>query len=309
MKAFRQLMLAASIGVALLSSPAQAITTEEIANPRPSGGWVSDHADLISAESEAKINQLLTDLEAVSGTEMAVVTVADTDSFNSPKAFATELFNTWGVGKAEQNNGVLLLVSVGDHRTEVEVGSGLTTTLTQSKIEALLEENAVPAFQAGNFDQGIVATSQALVAQLQPSTVRVLFSLLADRPIVAAIILLWGGVVILLVLYPLFRRLRPHYSQCPQCHERTLAVETVQVRSKRPSASKSKQRVTQACHACGYRTVETLSAAQAGAVLSNSNGTRSTYGSSFSGGASDGNASSDSFGGGSSSGGGGGASW
>ena len=36
---------------------------------------------------------------------MAVVTVADTDSFDSPKAFATELFNTWGVGSSSGGGG------------------------------------------------------------------------------------------------------------------------------------------------------------------------------------------------------------
>ena len=41
------------------------------------------------------------------------------------KRFATRLFNSWGLGDRRKNNGVLLLVSTGDRRVEVEIGRGL----------------------------------------------------------------------------------------------------------------------------------------------------------------------------------------
>ena len=169
MRSDYRLLAVASLSAVLLgsvSSRAAAITVQEVPNPRNGGGWVSDRANIISSETEVKLNQRLTQLEAESGQEMAIVTVEDTSGFASPKAFATDLFNHWGVGKAAEDNGVLFLVSVGDRRSEVEVGYGLESVLTQSKVERLLTREAIPEFKQGRFDAGIEKASMALVSEL-----------------------------------------------------------------------------------------------------------------------------------------------
>ena len=124
-----QVTLAISLGLTLwiasMAVPVLAMTVQAVPNPREMNSWISDTQDLISPQSEATLNQQLSALEAQTGTEMTVVTVDNTSGSASPKAFATELFNTWGVGKADEDNGVLFLVSVGDRRSEVEVGFSL----------------------------------------------------------------------------------------------------------------------------------------------------------------------------------------
>ena len=128
----------AAIAFILSPNPALAIDVQDVPNPRTTGGWVSDTADLISPEGEAELNVLLSELEAESGAEVAVVTVEQTAPAASPRSFTTELFNYWGVGKAEEDNGVVFLISEGDRRAEVVVGYGLEDYLTQTKIESLL---------------------------------------------------------------------------------------------------------------------------------------------------------------------------
>lgn len=171
MKFHYQLLLAASLSAAVLLGPvseiADAVTVQEIPNPRNSNGWVSDRANIISPETEARLNQKLSELETQTGDEIAIVTVEDTAGFASPKAFATDLFNFWGIGKAAEDNGVLFLVSVGDRRSEVEVGYGLASVLTQTKIEDLLAREAVPDFKQSQYDAGIEKATAALMAELE----------------------------------------------------------------------------------------------------------------------------------------------
>ncbi len=91
------------IGSSILLTPlgSQALTVEEVVNPQNiSGDWVTDMADILSDQTEIELNRIITDLEATNGTEIAVVTVPETAPANSPKAFTTELFNYWGIGKA-----------------------------------------------------------------------------------------------------------------------------------------------------------------------------------------------------------------
>jgi uncharacterized protein len=52
-------------------------------------------ANLLNPQTQAKLNQMISKLEAENGTEIAVVTVPDTAPAPSPKQFATKLFNYW----------------------------------------------------------------------------------------------------------------------------------------------------------------------------------------------------------------------
>jgi uncharacterized protein len=108
----------------------QAITVQEVPNPRQvNNTWVTDKANILSDSTETQLNQMISDLEAKNGSEIAVVTVPDTKPSATPKAFATELFNFWGIGKKGKNNGVLLLISSGERRVQIETGSGIQSIL------------------------------------------------------------------------------------------------------------------------------------------------------------------------------------
>lgn len=153
--------------VVIFAGSAVALTVQEIPNPRQtSGGWVTDMANVLSPATEAEINQLITELEAENGSEMAVVTVPETAPSATPKAFATELFNTWGIGKADRDNGVLFLISVGDQRAEIETGYGIEKILPDEQVSEILEQAVIPHYKNGNYDQGTLAGTQALAEAL-----------------------------------------------------------------------------------------------------------------------------------------------
>jgi uncharacterized protein len=154
--------------VSLLPQPAWAITLQQVPNPRRQyGGWVSDTANILSSSTENELNRLITQLEQRTGAEMAVVTVPNTQGYATPKAFTTQLFNYWGIGKAGRNNGVLFLVSVGDRRIEIETGRGLTTLLPDSQVQQIIDQQILPRFRAGDFDGGTLAGVRQLASALQ----------------------------------------------------------------------------------------------------------------------------------------------
>ena len=153
------------------TAPTLAISPQDVPNPRQvNGAWVADMADMLSPAEEAKLNGMLSALEAENGDEMAVVTVPDTAPAATPKAFATELFNQWEIGKAEKDNGVLFLVSEGDRRVEIEVGYGLEGLLTDAEAGEIIRTKITPQFKKGNFDQGILKGTESLVAVLNGET-------------------------------------------------------------------------------------------------------------------------------------------
>ncbi|MFL9457890.1 MULTISPECIES: TPM domain-containing protein [Nostocales] len=144
-----------------------ALQIQDIPNPRQQyGGWVTDMANILSPEAEVQLNTMISNLEAKNSTEIAVVTVLETQPATSPKAFATELFNTWGIGKKNKNNGVLFLISTRDRRVEIERGSGLQKSLSDRKIQQIIETDIIPRFQQGDPEAGILKGTENLVTTL-----------------------------------------------------------------------------------------------------------------------------------------------
>ena len=169
----KQAFYVGCVGLALMIAPSSslAVTVEEVPNPRQANrGWVSDTANILNAATEKKLNQTISQLEAKNGTEIAVVTVPNIAPSETPKAFATQLFNYWKIGKANSNNGVLFLVSKGDRRVEIKTGYGIEPVLPNAQVGEIIQQKIVPSFKQGNFDQGTLNGTNALITTLETKT-------------------------------------------------------------------------------------------------------------------------------------------
>ncbi len=158
--------LALALVVALAGIVAGAEPIERIPNPRARDGtWVTDMAGGLRADTVAKLNAMLGDLHATTGAEMAVVVVTSLDG-QSVEEYAVKLFQLWGIGKAAQDNGLLLLWSTSDRRVRLEVGYGLEGTLPDGRAGAILDTYVIPRFKAGQFNEGVLAGVDAIVRAL-----------------------------------------------------------------------------------------------------------------------------------------------
>ncbi|MBL1176059.1 TPM domain-containing protein [Pantanalinema sp. GBBB05] len=150
------------------AQPAIAIPIQQVPNPRQVyGGWVTDMAHLLNPETQRTLNQIIAKLERENGTEIAIVTVADTTPAATPKQFATELFKYWGIGKRNQNNGVLVLISQDDRRVEIETGYGIEPILSNAQVGQIIQQNILPHFRHQDFPAGVLSGTQALVTALK----------------------------------------------------------------------------------------------------------------------------------------------
>ncbi len=171
-KTKQTIVIGIASAIALLASlPSYALTIEEVPNPRQTdSGWVTDSAAILSDRTESQLNLMISQLESHNGTEIAVVTVPETSPASSPKEFTTELFNYWGIGKVDKDNGVLFLVSTGDRRVEIETGYGIEAILPDAKVGNIIDTKITPQFKQGNYNDGTLAGTQALVNTLQNQT-------------------------------------------------------------------------------------------------------------------------------------------
>jgi len=160
-------VLAASLG--LLPGAALAFAVRDVPNPRQSnGGWVSDVAGILRQDTETRINGMIDALQRHDGSEMMVVTVPDTSGSSSPKTYATELFNTFKIGKKGIDNGVLMLISKGDRRVEIETGYGMEERLPDARVGTIIRTSMMPRFKEGDFDGGSLAGVGDVIGLLSP---------------------------------------------------------------------------------------------------------------------------------------------
>ena len=115
---------------------------------------VSDPDGYLSDSVEMTINTALCAIRDKA--DVFVVTLSSIGEAE-PKRFATELFNDWGIGDAETDNGVLLLFVEDQHSLEFETGYGAEETLTDSKCERIFTKTIKPFFKAGDYEGGLCA--------------------------------------------------------------------------------------------------------------------------------------------------------
>jgi uncharacterized membrane protein YgcG len=131
---------------------------------------LNDFANVVRPEHAVAIRTELTQLRDNTGMEAVVVTINSISDYGTGDAtiesFATNLFNSWGVGNAERNDGAMLLVAVRDRKVRIEVGSGFGSNLNAST-KRIIDNDIIPNFKRGDYSQGILSGTRALRAELE----------------------------------------------------------------------------------------------------------------------------------------------
>ena len=117
-------------------------------------GFVTDNANMIDASYEAKITQLAQEIEKESTVEIALVTVESLEG-EEIDIYAVNLFEKWGIGKKDKDNGLLIIVAKEEREAKFEVGYGLEGTVTDSMRVNIGERIIVPNFRNGEYGKGI----------------------------------------------------------------------------------------------------------------------------------------------------------
>lgn len=141
--------------------------------PDPKTKYVNDFANLLGAEVEARLTADLKKLRSEHGIEMTVVTIkrrSDYGASPSIEAFATGLFNQWGVGDAAKNNGIMVLIASLDRDIRIELGSGWAAQY-DDRAKVIIDDVFVPWLRDDNWEKGVEAGSLEIIKRFSPGYV------------------------------------------------------------------------------------------------------------------------------------------
>lgn len=126
--------------------------------------YVADYANVLKASTEQRICDYNGALEQqCSGAQIVVVTVDYLDGMYCDD-YAYELFNNWGVGSAQYNNGMLLLLAVQENKAWLAYGLGLNSVLSSDKVDNMLDEYFWQDFDDGKYDDAVNSLFDALLS-------------------------------------------------------------------------------------------------------------------------------------------------
>ena len=134
------------------------------AYPEPVG-FVNDFAEVLSTSQREKLESRLRAYEKATTVEVAVAIVPSLEG-ETLEDYARGLFRAWGIGKADKNNGVLILVAHQERRVRIQTGYGVESELTNDEAAAILREVMVPRVRARDFAGGVIAGADAVLDAL-----------------------------------------------------------------------------------------------------------------------------------------------
>ena len=132
--------------------------------PPPPAAYFNDYAHVVSAGTAAQLNKTLEDFERQSSDQIVVAVFPKMQSDSSVEDYTVRVARSWQAGQKGKNNGAVLFVFVQDHKMFLQVGYGLEGVLPDALCKRIIDEQITPRFKAGDFDGGLTAGVQAVIA-------------------------------------------------------------------------------------------------------------------------------------------------
>jgi uncharacterized protein len=143
-KQFRSLALAAALAAAAVAADFAALKPE---------GYVNDFAGVIDAGTKRELEVYCAQVERATGAQFALVTLPGLEG-EPIEDVANLLYRKWGVGQKKTDEGILILLSINDRRSRVEVGYGLEPLIPDGYAGSVLR-GVRPSLRAGDYGQAL----------------------------------------------------------------------------------------------------------------------------------------------------------
>lgn len=131
--------------------------------------YVYDYAEVIDEGIEQQLITAAQDLEESTGNEVVLLTI-DTIGGMEPFEFGTQLMREWGIGDAEQNNGMLIFATTnqgaGQNDVWISVGQGLEGMYPDGKLGRMIDDYMLSYLANGDYTNAFANIFNAVYTEL-----------------------------------------------------------------------------------------------------------------------------------------------
>lgn len=142
------------------------VTADSLGVPRNTG-WVTDMVYVFSDEELLQLDSIIGNYDKRTSVQIAVLTFdslwATIDDFDK---FNIRVFNAWGVGQKESNNGILIGICPEYRKLRITTGYGIEKVLTNSEVNKILDNDIVPYLKNDEYYKGVLNGVQKIIQAL-----------------------------------------------------------------------------------------------------------------------------------------------
>ena len=157
---FRSIRLLNLATVLLLLTNLPAFAQKAI--PELWGTRVHDEAHMLKQETIDQLEKRLKLYEDSTTNQMGILVFQSLEG-ETIEEYSIRVAEKWKLGTKTNDNGVLLLVAIDDHKMRIEVGQGLEGVLTDAQSNRIIRNEMAPNFRRGDYDAGILAAVDSII--------------------------------------------------------------------------------------------------------------------------------------------------
>lgn len=131
--------------------------------PERSSTIVTDYTNTLSSQEQQSLERKLVVFNDSTSSQVAVVIMGSVGNYDISE-YAVQLYNKWGIGQKEKNNGVLILVAKEDRKVFITTGYGMEGVLPDALCKRIVNNDVLPNFKAGNYYDGIDAAVNSIMS-------------------------------------------------------------------------------------------------------------------------------------------------
>ena len=151
--------------LACAQEPNTALQEDGPVAPLELTGRVVDAADILDPVAEARLDELSRSLESDTGAQFVIATTPSLES-RTIEEYGLALGRGWGLGSADRNDGLILLLAPNDRMVRIEVGLGLETPLPDVFCAETIEP-MIPFFEDELYAEGLMFGATILADRLR----------------------------------------------------------------------------------------------------------------------------------------------
>jgi uncharacterized protein len=131
--------------------------------PERSNRLVNDFSNTLNPQEVNSLEQKLVAFNDSTSTQVAIVIMQST-GFYDISEYAVQLYNKWGIGQKEKNNGILILVAKDDRKVFINTGYGIEGVLPDVLCKRIVDRDIVPNFKLGNYYEGLESATNTIMS-------------------------------------------------------------------------------------------------------------------------------------------------
>ncbi len=117
---------------------------------------------MMSPSAKAELENELRAFEQTDSTQIVILTIPSLEG-EVIEDFSIKVADSWKIGQAGKDNGIIFIVAKQDRKMRIEAGRGLEGKLTDLMAGRIIDLVVKPRFKRGDFDGGFIAGVSALI--------------------------------------------------------------------------------------------------------------------------------------------------